>query len=51
MLQINPKMSETASEQLKFFKEFAVALSQEDLWYKAEKKFTLNVPLSCVILN
>ena len=37
--QINfTKMSETASAQLKSFKESAVALAQEDLRYKAEKK-------------
>lgn len=44
-------MSETASAQLKSFKESAVALAQEGLRYKAEKKSTLNTSLSCVILN
>jgi len=44
-------MSENASAQLKSFKDSAIALAQEYLRYKAEKKSTLNISLSCVILN
>lgn len=51
MQKNSTQRSDTASAQLKSFKESAVALAQEDLRYKAEKKSTLNTSLSCVILN
>lgn len=49
--QINfTKMSETASAQLKSFKESAVALAQEDLRYKAEIK-PLKAQLENILAN